>query len=300
MDSILGAIGNTPIVEIKKLNPNPSVKIFAKLEGFNPSGSMKDRVALVMIEDAEKSGVLVKGKTVIEATNGNTGIGIAMVSAAKGYGAIIVSPNTANQERCRVIESFGAKMILVDPEIWRQGAMNMIAEMAAKNSNLVALGQFANTENCAAHFRTTGQEILGQVNGPIDYFISCVGTGGAIAGIGRRLKQENPEIRIIGIQPKIWRGGAVEAGTRPSILNHNLPCGDHSKVLVDMIVEIGEEEAKEMVRRIAKVEGIFAGVSSGGALLVACRYAEKMEKGTIVTIFPDRGERYLSTEIFKS
>lgn len=299
MNSILGAIGNTPIVEIKKLNPNPNVKIFAKLEGFNPGGSMKDRVALEMIKDAEKTGALNKGKTVIEVTNGNTGIGIAMVAAAKGYGAIIVSPNTVSTERRHVIESFGAKMILVDPEIWRQGAMNMVAQMAAKDPNLVILDQFADKENCTTYCRNIGEEILDQVNGPIDYFISCVGTGGTIAGIARQLKQKHPGIRIIGIQPKIW-GGSAKSGSSPSNLNRSSPSGNHSNVLVDEILEIGEEEAQEMRQRIAKVEGILAGVSSGGALLVARRCAENLEKGTIVTIFPDRGEGYLSTEIFKN
>jgi cysteinyl-tRNA synthetase len=300
MNSILNTIGNTPLVEIKKLNPNPNVKIFAKLEGFNPGGSMKDRVALAMIEDAEKTGFLTESKTIIDATNGNTGIGIAMVAAAKGYKAIIVAPKTISKDRRRVIEGFGAKIIAVEPEMWRQGAINMVNKMAADDPNLLILDHYANKENCGAHFRTTGREIIDQVRGSIDYFISCIGTGGTIAGISRQLRQGNPDIRVIGIQPSIWGSdSATEVGSAPIVMRHNLPCGDHAKSLIDAIVEVCEDEAKKMTGRIVSEEGIFAGVSSGAALAIARRYAEKMERGTIVTIFPDRGERYLSTEIFK-
>jgi len=301
MASIIETIGNTPLVEIKKLNPNQEVKIYAKLEGFNPGGSMKDRVALAMIEDAEKTGLLTKGKTIIEATNGNTGIGIAMVAAAKGYKAIIVAPETITGQRKCVIEGFGAQVILVKTEMWRQGAINMVNDMVAKDQNLVVLDQIANKQNCNTHFRTTGKEIVKQVNGPIDYFISCVGTGGTISGIARQLRQVHPEVRVIGIQPKIWgTGTSLESGVMPPVLKCNLPCGDHTKVLVDTIVEIGEDDAKDMARRITLEEGIFAGPSAGAALIVARHYAQKIGKGTIVTIFPDRGERYLSTEIFKA
>ena len=301
MNTILSAIGNTPLVEIKKLNPNPEVKTFAKLEGFNPGGSMKDRVALAMIEDAEKTGRLTKDKTIIEITNGNTGVGIAMVAAAKGYKTIIVSPETASEERRRVIAGFGAKVILVKPEMWRQGAINMVNEMVAKDSGLVVLNQYINKENCQAHYRTTAKEIISQVPGPIDYFISCVGTGGTISGIARQLKERYPQVRVIGIQPRIWSSGSsIETNAPAPVLAANAPCADHSKVLVDAIVEIGEKEAGEMARRITMEEGIFAGISSGAAMLVAQNYARKAKSGTIVTIFPDRGEQYLSTEIFKT
>ncbi len=301
MTTILESIGNTPLVEIKKLNPNPNVKIFAKLEGLNPGGSMKDRIALAMIEDAERTGVLTGDKTIIEATNGNTGVGIAMVAAAKGYKSIIVAPETVNEDRRRVIGGFGAKLMLVKPQMWREGAIEMVNRMAEKDKNLVVLDQFANKENCAAHFRTTGKEIIKQANGPIDYFISCIGTGGTITGIAGQLSASYPEIRVVGIQPRIWgSGSATETGSAPVTLAPSLPCGDHAKSLVDIIVEATEEEATQMARRITAEEGIFAGASAGAALSVALRYAQKMERGTIVTIFPDRGERYLSTEIFKS
>ncbi|MCU0653381.1 MAG: cysteine synthase family protein [Candidatus Pacebacteria bacterium] len=301
MDTILQAIGNTPLVEIKKLNPNPNVRIFAKLEGFNPGGSMKDRVALAMIENAERAGVLVPGKTVVEVTNGNTGVGIAMVAAAKGYKAIIVSPETVSEDRQKVIRGFGAKVITVKPEMWRQGAINLVNAMVAKDESLVVLDQFANKAACNTHYLTTGKEIVSQLAGSVDYFISCVGTGGAISGVARQLRENYPQVRVIGIQPRIWGTGAsIEIGASSSVLSHNLPCADHSKALVDTIVEIGEDEAKAMGERITNEEGIFAGPSAGAALMVARLYAEKMKSGTIVTIFPDRGERYQSTEIFRS
>ncbi len=288
------------MVEIKKLNPNLRVKIFAKLEGFNPGGSMKDRIALAMIEDAEKSGVLKPGKVIIDATNGNTGIGIAMVAAIKGYKAIIVCPENINAQRRQIIEDFGAELILVKPEIWRQGAIEMVNKMASEDPRLVVLDQFSNKESCAVHFRTTGKEIIKQAGAPIDYFVSCVGTGGTITGIARQLKQAYPEIRVIGIQPRIWPGDSgIETGTEPIMLKDNSPCGDHNKAMVDIIVEVGEKEAKETAKRIRQEEGIFAGVSSGAALSAALRYAEKMEQGTIVTIFPDRGANHLATEMFK-
>lgn len=301
MTSILEAIGNTPLVEIKKLNPNPKVKIFAKLEGFNPGGSMKDRVALAMVEDAEKTGILGPGKTVIEATNGNTGIGLAMVAANKGYGAIIVAPETINSERRRIIEGFGGQVVTVKPELWRQGAIELVENMAAQNPNLVVFDQFSHKESCGTHYRTTAKEIIKQAAGPIDYFVSCVGTGGTISGIAQQLKRHYPQVKVIGIQPRIWSlSSGIEMGTPPMILSHSAPCGDHSKALVDAILEVSEGEAKEMARRIRAEEGIFAGVAAGAALTVARRYAEKMNGGTIVTIFPDRGERHLSTEIFKA
>ena len=301
MDNILDTIGRTPLVEIKKLNPNPAVKILAKLEGFNPGGSMKDRVARALIEDAEKSGALKKGKTIIEATNGNAGIGIAMVAAIKGYKTIIVSPENANRERKKIIESFGAQVIEVAPEMWRQGALEMVQKMAAEDSDLVILGKFSPNQNCAVHFNTTGREIVRQTGGQIDYFVSCIGTGGAISGIARQLRQNWPPVRVIGIQPKIWGAdSSIETGIFPPILNSNLPCGNHDKVMVDIIVEIGQTDAFQMAGRIIREEGIFAGASSGAAMFVAAEYAKKIDKGTIVTVFPDRGEHYLATEMFRN
>jgi len=299
---ILETIGNTPLVEIEKISPNPKVKIYAKIEGANPTGSIKDRIALAMIEHAEKIGALKKGKTIIEATSGNTGIGIAMVAAIKRYRATIVMPESMSVERQKMIRAFGAQLILVKPEMWRDGAVAMIKEMAAKNKNLVMLNQFDNEQNCLAHYNSTGKEILKQIPEKIDYLIAGLGTGGTITGIARRLRQKYPNIRVVGIQPKpgekIEGLRSVKSGTIPKILEPCLPCGDHRKSLIDIVIDISEKDAVKTARNLAAKEGIFAGQSSGAAMFAAAKYARKMEKGTVVTIFPDRGEKYLSTGIF--
>ena len=301
---ILDTIGNTPLVEIEKLNPNPKVKIYAKIEGGNPTGSIKDRIALAMIEHAEKTGALKKGKTIIEATSGNTGIGIAMVAAIKGYRATIVMPESMSVERQKMIRAFGAQLILVKPQMWRDGAVAMIKEMAAKNKNLVMLNQFDNEQNCLAHYNSTGKEILKQIPEKIDYLIAGLGTGGTITGIARRLRQKYPNIKVVGIQPKpgekIEGLRSVKSGAIPKILEPCLPCGDHRKSLIDIVIDISEKDAVKTARNLAAKEGIFAGQSSGAAMFAAAKYARKMEKGTVVTVFPDRGEKYLSTGIFSS
>lgn len=290
------------MVKMESVNPNPKVEIWAKVEGFNPTGSIKDRIALAMIDYAEKAGVLKKGKTIIEATSGNTGIGIAMVAAIKGYKAIIVMPESMSLERRKMIKSFGAQLLLVKPEMWRDGAMAMIKEMAAKNKNLVMLNQFDNQQNCMAHYRATGKEIVGQVGKKIDYFIAGLGTGGTITGIARRVKERYPQARVIGVQPylgeKIEGLRSIKSGAIPKILEPCLPCGDHRKSLIDIVINVHEKDAIAAARKLALREGIFAGVSSGAAMFAAARYARKMEKGVIATLFPDRGEKYLSTKLF--
>ena len=300
--TILEAIGNTPMIEIKKLNPNPKVKIYAKLEGSNPTGSVKDRIALAMIEHAEKTGALKKGKTIIEATSGNTGIGLAMVAAIRGYKTIMVMPESMSQERRKMIKAFGAELILVKPEMWRDGALVMIKKMAAKNKKLVLLNQFDNQQNCLAHYKTTGKEIIKQISGSIDYFIAGLGTGGTITGISRRIREKYPEMRAVGVQPylgeKIEGLRSIKSGTIPKILEPCLPCGNHKKNLIDIVIEVHEKDAHATSRRLALEEGIFVGASSGAALFAALRYASKIKRGTIVTLFPDRGEKYLSTPVF--
>jgi cysteine synthase len=301
--TILETIGNTPLVELSKLNPNSKVKIYAKLEGANPSGSIKDRISLAMVEHAERTGVLTKGKTIIEATSGNTGIGIAMVAAIKGYKAIVVMPESMSLERRKMIKAFGAKLLLVKPSMWRDGAVAMINEMTAKDKNLVTLNQFDNQQNCLAHYRTTGREIVKQVNGTIDYFIAGLGTGGTITGVARRITEKYPQARIIGLQPylgeKIEGLRSVKQGKVPKILEPCLPCSDHRKSLIDILVDIHEKDAYEYSRRLALEEGVFVGASSGAAMCAAVKYARKMKEGTIVTLFPDRGEKYLSTPMFE-
>jgi cysteine synthase B len=300
--TILETIGNTPLVEIKKLNPNPKTKIYAKLEGFNPTGSVKDRIAMAMVTAAEKKGVLKKGKTIIEATSGNTGIGVAMVAAMKGYKTIIVMPESMSEERRKMIKAFGAQLILVKPEMWRQGAMDLVKKMMARDKKMVTLDQFANQENCRAHYRTTGKEILNQVKCRIDYLICGLGTGGTITGVAKRLKEKNPKTVVVGLQPKV--GEKIEglmstkAGCVTPILAPSLPCGRHSDALIDTIIEVSQEDAFAAARELVLKEGIFAGASSGAAMSVSLRYAKKIPSGTIVTLFPDRGEKYLSTPVF--
>jgi len=304
MNSILDLIGNTPLVEIKKLNPNPNVRIFAKLEGNNPTGSIKDRIALAMIENAEKTGALTAGKTIIEPTSGNTGIAVAMVAAMKGYKVIIVMPEHMSIERRKMIKAYGAELILVKPEEWRDAAIKKVKAMVAADSNLVMLNQFENQENCDVHYRTTGKEIVEQVGGEIDYFIAGVGTGGTITGISRRLREQWPQVRIIGIQPaqgdKIEGLKSIKDGYVPPILCPSLPCADHSKSLIDIVIDVDSKGAFDMARALAQKEGLFVGASSGAAMAMAVTYAKKIDKGTIVTIFPDRGEKYLSTEMFNA
>lgn len=303
MSTILELIGNTPVAEIIKLNPNPYVKIFAKLEGFNPTGSVKDRIALAMIEFAEKSGALKKGKTIIEATSGNTGIGIAMVAAMKGYKAIIVMPESMSVERRKMIKAFGAKLTLVKSGMWRDGAMALVKGMVERDKNLVTLNQFDNEENCKSHYRTTGKEILRQVKGKIDYLIAGLGTGGTITGVAKRLREKYPQIRVIGIQPylgeKIEGLRSIKQGKVPKILEPCLPCGEHGKSLIDIVLEIHEKDAYKTARDLAFKEGIFVGESAGAAMFCSLIYARRIKKGTIVTIFPDRGEKYLSTSLFE-
>lgn len=301
---ILETIGNTPLVEIEKLNPNPKVKIYAKIEGNNPTGSIKDRISLAMIEYAEKTGALKKGKTIIECTSGNTGIGIAMVAAIKGYKCKIIMPESMSVERRKMIIAFGAELILVKPEMWRDGATAMMRQMAQKDKKLVMLNQFDNEQNCLAHYHNTGKEILAQAKTKIDYLIAGLGTGGTITGIARRLRQKYPQIKVIGVQPflgeRIEGLRSVKSGAIPKILEPCLPCGDHRKNLIDIVIDIHAKDASKTARDLAAKEGIFAGQSSGAAMFAAAKYAKKITAGTIITLFPDRGEKYLSTEIFSS
>lgn len=295
MQNILNTIGNTPLVKIERLNPNPKAKIFAKLEGCNPTGSIKDRIALAMIEKAEKQGVLTKGKTIIEPTSGNTGIALAMVAAIKGYKIKIVMPESMSVERRQMLKAFGAELILVKPEDWRDAAIKFTKELANGNKDLVLLNQFENEVNFEAHYETTGKEIIEQMNGErVDYFVAGLGTGGTITGIAKRLKEKFPEVKIIGVQPKpgskIEGLKSIKDGYIPPIMNLKI---------IDEIIEVDQKDAFESTKDLAQKEGIFAGPSSGTALFISRQIAQKIDSGNIITIFPDRGEKYLSTEIFK-
>ena len=293
-DNILQAIGNTPIVRINKLNPNPNVAMFAKLEGNNPTGSIKDRIALKMIEQAELEGTLVKGKTIIEPTSGNTGIGLAMIGNIKGYAVEIVMSEAVSVERRKMIAAFGATVTLTDAKLGTDGAITKARELVKENPDKYFMpDQFSNEYNKIAHYKTTAEEIWKQMDGNIDYFVSAVGTSGTIMGVGQALKENNPNIKIVEAHPVkghyIQGLKNMEEAIVPSI---------YDPAKIDETIMVETETAFEMTRQIVKHEGIFVGMSSGAALYAAIKTAKKIPSGRMVVIFPDRGEKYLSTDLF--
>jgi cysteinyl-tRNA synthetase len=292
--SILDQIGNTPLVEIKTLNPNPQVKILAKLEYFNPGGSIKDRAALFMIENGEKSGELTPDKTVIEATSGNTGIGLALVCSVKGYKLLLTMSEAASVERQKILKARGAEILLTPGHLGTDGAIEEVYRLARENPDIYFMAdQFNNPANWQAHYHGTAPEIWEQTDGKVSMVVATLGTSGTLMGLTRRMKEYNPDIRILGVEPylghKIQGLKNMKEAYRPEIFEKNL---------LDEIVNIDDEEAFEMTRRLAKEEGIFVGMSSGAALVIARKKAEELTHGTIVVIFPDGGERYLSTALF--
>ncbi len=294
--TVLDAIGNTPLLEIRNLNPNPAVRIFAKIEGSNPGGSIKDRIALSMVRAAEESGELTRDKTIMEPTSGNTGIALAMIGAASGYRVKLVVPGCVSVERLRIIEAFGAEVEITPPEEGTDGAIRRARQLARENPDKYFMpDQFSNPANIQAHYETTGPEIFRELGGKIDCFVAGMGTTGTLMGVGRYLKERNPGIRIIGVEPE--PGHAIqglknmEEAIIPEI---------YDRSLLDDKIRVGDEEAYLMARRIATREGIFTGMSSGAALAGALHVGETLGSGTIVTIFPDRGDRYLSTGLFRS
>lgn len=294
-ENILQTIGNTPLVKINKLNPNKNVEIVAKIEGDNPGGSIKDRVALKMIEQAEAEGVLSKGKTIIEATSGNTGIGLAMIAAVKKYKLTIVMSEKVSIERRKMIEAFGAEIILTPESDGTDGAILKVKKLIAENpDNYFATDQFSNRYNKIAHYKLTAEEIWKQTNGKINYFVSSIGTSGTIMGVGKALKENNPKIKIVEAHP-------VEGHYIQGLKNMQeaiIPAIYNPKKIDDRIM-VETEVAFETARQIIKQEGIFAGMSSGAAMYAALKIAEKIDNGRIVVIFPDRAEKYLSTKLFK-
>ncbi|MEA2065397.1 MAG: cysteine synthase family protein [Patescibacteria group bacterium] len=293
--NILQTIGNTPMVKIDQLNPNKKTSIYAKIEGFNPGGSIKDRVALKMIEQAEKEKTLNKNKTIIEATSGNTGISLAMIGAVKKYKVLIVMSKSVSIERIKTIQAFGAKVILTNAKMGTDGAIIKVKKIIKQNPNkYFTPDQFSNKYNRIAHYQTTAKEILRQTKGKIDYFVSAIGTSGTIMGVSAYLKKYNPKIKIICAEPikKHYIQGLknMEEAIVPAI---------YDKKKIDEFIPVESEDAFEIARRIIKQEGIFVGMSSGAAMLAAIKIAKKINKGNIVTIFPDRGEKYLSTGLFK-
>lgn len=294
-ENILQTIGNTPLVRINNLNPNKNVTIFAKVEGYNPTGSIKDRIALKMIEQAEAEESLVKGKTIIEATSGNTGIGLAMIGAIKGYNVEIVMSKAVSIERVKMIKSFGAKVTLTDADLGTDGAIIKAKELLKKYPDkYLMLDQFSNKYNKIAHYKTTGEEIWKQTNGKIDYLVSSIGTSGTIMGVGKALKENNPKVKIVCAHPVkghyIQGLKNMEEAIVPSI---------YEPSEIDETIMVETEDAYKMTRKIVIKEGIFAGMSSGAAFFAAYKIAKKIKSGVIVVIFPDRGEKYLSTDLFK-
>jgi cysteinyl-tRNA synthetase len=292
--SIIEGIGNTPLVEICRLNPNKKVKIFAKLESANPGGSIKDRTALYMIENAEKRGELNHDKIILEATSGNTGIGLAMIAAAKGYKLCLTMSEAASEERKKILRAMGAELHFTPAAQGTDGAIEVAYKILRENPDkYFGTDQFNNEDNISAHYCGTAQEIWEQTDGAVTMVVSSLGTTGTAMGISKRLKELNPKIKIIGVEPylqhKIQGLKNMRESYRPGIFD---------KTRLDEKVNILDEDAFEMSRRLAREEGILAGMSSGAAMFVAAQKARLLEEGMIVVIFPDSGERYLSTELF--
>jgi cysteine synthase B len=291
--NILDLIGNTPMMRIQRLNPNPNVEVYLKLEKANPSGSIKDRIALYMIEQAEKSGHLTAGKTVIEPTSGNTGIGIALVCRAKGYDAIIVMPETMSMERRQILISLGAKVLLSDGSKGMDGAEDLAREIAAKNPDEFFMpNQFANQANVLAHYETTAAEIWRDTDGKVTHFVAGIGTSGTLMGVSKRLKEFNPDVKIIGVQPEV--GTAIQG--LKDLKTQHIPKIWNPK-LVDEILYVDPKVAEETARLLALQESVFVGPSSGAIFHVASEKAKELARGVIVCIAPDGGEKYLSTTL---
>ncbi|MFI2810615.1 MULTISPECIES: cysteine synthase CysM [Microbulbifer] len=290
--TIADCVGNTPLVRLQRLQGDTSNTILLKLEGNNPAGSVKDRPALSMISRAEARGQITPGDTLIEATSGNTGIALAMAAAIKGYRMILIMPESATEERKAGMTAYGAELVQVSAEEGMEGARDLALRMQAEGRGLV-LNQFANDDNPRAHYEGTGPEIWRQTGGEITHFVSSMGTTGTIMGCGRYLKEQNPAVQIVGLQPT--EGSSIPGIRRwpqeylPSIFVPEE---------VDRVVDMDQREAEEMARKLARVEGIFAGVSSGGAVAAALRLSAEVENATIVAIVCDRGDRYLSSGLF--
>jgi cysteine synthase B len=294
-NNVLDLIGNTPLIKINKLNPNKSVTIYAKIEGNNPTGSIKDRIALKMIEQAELDGSLVPGKTIIEATSGNTGIGLAMIGKLKGYSVTIIMSEAVSIERQRMIKAFGADLILTPAAESTDGAIRKTRSLVAQHPDLYFCpDQFSNIYNKLAHYRTTAEEIWRQTDGKITHFVSAVGTSGTIMGVGMSLKEKNPDIKIIEAQPV--KGHYIQG--LKNMQEAIVPEIYDSSVL-DRSIAIETEEAFNVARQIVEQESIFVGMSSGAAMIAAMEVAKSNHSGVIVMIFADRGEKYLSTQLFK-
>ncbi|MHC4657007.1 MAG: PLP-dependent cysteine synthase family protein [Planctomycetota bacterium] len=295
--SIFSAIGNTPLVELSNLNnKGAKVRILAKLEGANPGGSVKDRPAYWMVKKAEESGELKKGKTILEPTSGNTGIALAMIGAAKGYKVKLCMPECVSTERQHILEALNAEVVLTHAKEGTDGAIRKAHELLEADSDTYFMpNQFTNENNVLAHYETTGPEVFSQTNGEIDVFVAGMGTTGTLMGVYRYLKEKKPQVKVVGIEPP--EGHAIQGlknmkeAIVPEIYNPEM---------LDEKITVDDGEAFETTRLLASKEGIFVGMSSGAAVAGALRVAQKMKSGIVVVILPDRGDRYLSTTLFRS
>ena len=298
-ESVLDLIGETPMVKLSKIVEKDSATVYAKLEMYNPGASVKDRIALNMIEQAEKKGLLKPGSTIVEPTSGNTGIGLAIVGAVKGYKVILVMPDGMSRERIQILDSFGAEVVLTSAKEGMAGAVDRAREIVSGMKDAFMPQQFKNPDNPAMHKKTTVKEILRDIDGKIDAFVAGVGTGGTITGVGRTLKEHNPKIKIVAVEPKtsnVLSGGkpgphmiqGIGAGFIPDVLD---------RTIIDEIIPVGDQEAYKTAKRLSREEGIFAGISSGAACMAALKVAKALGPGkTVVVLFPDSWERYLSLE----
>ena len=291
--SVLDLIGNTPLVQIKRLNTNPNVELHLKLEKSNPGGSVKDRVARYMIEQGEKSGQLTAEKTVIEPTSGNTGIGLALVCRAKGYDLILVMPETMTLERRQILISLGAKILLSEGSRGMNGAEDLAHEIVNRNPGKYFMpNQFANQANVLAHYETTGEEIWRDTGGRVTHFVAGIGTTGTLMGVSKCLKEHNPNVKVIGVQPE--PGMAIQG--LKDLQNQYVPA-IWNPSLVDEILSVKPQEAEEAARLLALQEALFVGPSSGAIFSVAAKKAKELKEGVVVAIAPDGGEKYLSTTL---
>lgn len=302
--SVEELIGKTPLMEVEGIEKELGLaaRIYVKLELFNPAGSVKDRVALSMIRDAEEKGLLAPGATIIEPTSGNTGIGLASIAAARGYRAIFTMPETMSIERRKLLQGYGAEIVLTDGKVGMDGAIRKAEELAREMENAMVLGQFVNPANPKAHYETTGPEIWEDLEGAVDIFVAGAGTGGTVTGTGRFLKEKNPKVQVVAVEPEgspVLSGGekgphglqGIGAGFVPEILDTQI---------YDEVFKVKEEEAYEAARLLARKQGVLTGITSGAALHAAIALAKRPENAGkhIVVILPDTGERYLSTPLF--
>lgn len=299
--NLIELVGNTPILRLNNMEKtnNLTGEIYAKLEKYNPAGSVKDRAALEIIEDAERRGILKPGATIIEPTSGNTGIGLAFIARLKGYKVILTMPSSMSEERIKVLKAYGAEVVLTDAVLGMQGSLDKADEILKQTPGAIIAGQFTNPANVNAHYKTTGPEIWEDMDGNIDVFIASVGTGGTLTGTAKYLKEKNKDIKIVAVEPAesplISKGIAGQHGIQgiganfiPEILDRNM---------IDEVYTVTTDEAYESSREVAQKEGLLVGISSGSVIAAAKHYAKNNKK--VVIILPDSGERYLSTELYK-